>query len=128
MDLADTGMEGRDMKIDKKALRQQYREFKPEMGICMVTCRVTGSRYLKTSNNTQATYNGIWFQLNSGNFVSNRNLLEEWKTHGSENFEFKVLEVLPYDKEDPGKTDYSDELSILLDLWKENLGDVVVLP
>ncbi len=116
------------MKIDKKALKQQYREFKPEMGICMVTCIPTGSRYLKTSNNTQATYNSLWFQLDSGGFVSNRNLQAEWKTHGADKFEFKVLEVLPYDKEDSCKTDYSDELSILRELWKDKLGNVVVLP
>ena len=116
------------MKLDKKALRRQYREFKPEMGICLVTCSATGSRYLKVSNDTRATYNSLWFQLDTGGFVSNRDLQMEWKAHGADKFEFKVLEVLPYDKENPGKSDYSDELSLLLDLWKENLGDVVVLP
>lgn len=116
------------MKIDKKSLRRQYREFKPEMGVCLVTCLPTGSRYLKIAHDTKATYNSLWFQLNTGGFVSNRNLQAEWKAHGAEQFEFKVLEVLPYDKDKPEKTDYSEELSLLRDLWKDNLGDVVILP
>lgn len=50
----------------------------------------------------------------------NKNLQEEWKKQGKENFTIEILEKLEYDK-DESKTDYSEELEILKMVWKEKL-------
>ena len=45
-------------------------------------------------------------------------LQKDWNENKEENFEIKVVEVLPYDK-DESKVDYSEELKILLEVCKD---------
>ena len=105
--------------INKKELKDQYKQMKPDMGIFMFKCVTSGKVYLGKSQNIKANINSIMFQLNIGQYYRNANLQSDWKNYGESNFEISILELLKYDK-DEAKTDYSDDLKILRDLCSKN--------
>lgn len=45
-------------------------------------------------------------------------ITKDWNENKVENFEIKTVEVLPYDK-DERKVDYSEELKILREMYKD---------
>lgn len=101
----------------KRDLKRQYKESRREMGIIVFLCNPTGKAYICATQDTKAI-NSITFQLNAGSFPIYPNLKKDWKEYGPENFTVKVAEVLEYDK-DESKTDYSEDLAVLLEYWKE---------
>lgn len=117
----------------KKQLRRQYADMKPDMGIYMLKCNPTGKVYLGADQNLTATMNGILFQLKLGSYITNRNLQNDWKTYGADNFTIEVLEILEYEKEKtiegedeivtPPKTNYSKELEALLGIWQNKFDE-----
>ncbi len=109
-------------KQKRKELVSEYMNTKTEMGVYSYFCKETGKYYLGVTQNTKAAINGSTFRLNAGNHFKVPNLQADWKAHGEEAFEVKVLEVLEYDKEDEMKEDYSIELEILLEECIEKLG------
>jgi hypothetical protein len=109
------------MNSRRKELIEQYKQMKPEMGIFRIRSKITNKCFLETSQNLKGKINSTKFQLNAGAHP-NRELQQEWKAHGEEQFHIEVLELLKYDK-DEAKTDYSEELSILKLVWEEKLRD-----
>lgn len=105
----------------KKELKQQYKQMKPDMGIIGIRSKQEEWYYLEGTQNLRATLNGIRFKLESGFFPS-RELLKKWQEQGGHNFTFDVLEKLEYDK-DETKTDYTDDLALMLMEWEEKLVD-----
>ena len=105
----------------KRELKALYKEMKPEMGIFLVQCLKNNKCYLETAQYYKSRINSIQFQLDFGNF-SNRELQRDWQQYGSENFKFAVLEQLDYDQ-DALKTDYSEELEILYQIWSDKLAN-----
>jgi hypothetical protein len=101
----------------KKELKEQYKQMKPDMGIFIIRSKFNDKCYIEATQNVRATLNGTHFKLEAGNHP-NRELQKEWKEHGKENFIIEVLEKLEYDK-DEIKTDYSDDLALLLMEWEE---------
>lgn len=103
----------------KKELKEQYKQMKTEMGIFIVQNKVNNRYLLITTQNLKGMINRVRFQLKSGGHP-NRELQQEWKEFGEDSFDFKILEVLEYDK-DESKTDYSEELCIMDIVWTEKL-------
>ena len=104
-------------KSRKKELLQQYKERKPAMGVYMFKSINTNTVYLGCDKNIKATINGDRFKLNSKNHRCKK-LQKDWNENREENFEIKVVEILPYDK-DESKVDYSEDLIILREMCKE---------
>jgi hypothetical protein len=107
---------------NKKELKEQYKQMKPEMGVFMYKCLSSGKAYLGFGQNINADINGITFKLNTGNYHPNRNLQDDWKKHGENGFEISILEILEYDK-DETRTDYTEDLRVLRELWAEKFTD-----
>lgn len=105
----------------KKELKEQYKQLKTEMGIFIVQNKINNKYFIVATQNLKGMINRVKFQLKSGGHP-NRQLQEEWKEFGEDNFEFKILETLDYDK-DESKTDYSEELNIIEIMLTEKLSD-----
>ena len=108
--------------MQKKELKEQYKRYKPDMGVFVYLCKATGKAYVGMGQNMKADMNSITFQLNVGNFLYNANLQSDWKKHGEAGFERIVAEVLSYDK-DETKTDYSEDLLLLRELVAERYSE-----
>lgn len=104
-------------KLRKKELLQKYKEIKPEMGVYMFKSINTNTVYLGCDKNIKATINGDRFKLNSKNHRCKK-LQQDCNENKEENFEIKVVEILPYDK-DESKVDYSEDLKILREICKD---------
>ena len=103
---------------NRKALKEKYKQMRPEMGVFMYKCIPTGKAYLGFDQNVKATLNGISFQLKTGRYPVNKNLQDDWNKYGEAGFEISVLEILEYDKDD-AKTDYDGDLRVLREFWAE---------
>lgn len=84
------------------------------MGILCIRHTETGDCFLLGAANTTAVLNSCSFQLKMGSHPD-RHLQALWKQYGESAFEIGVCRDLPYDKKDPEKTDYREELFALLD-------------
>ncbi|CEO28106.1 GIY-YIG nuclease family protein [Paraclostridium sordellii] len=104
-------------RLRKKELLQQYKEMKPEMGVYMFKSKKTNTVYLGYDKNIKATINGDRFKLNL-NSHRYKKLQKDWNENKEENFEIRIVEVLPYDK-DESKVDYSEDLKILREMCKD---------
>jgi hypothetical protein len=113
---------GRHMTLDKKRLRQQYNDSKPPMGCFALRCTATDDLFIGWATNLQSAKNSLLFRLSVGSLENVIELQQLYNTHGSEHFNFSVLEELPYDKDDQTK-DYKDDLSILTALYLEKFPD-----
>ncbi|MDO4288422.1 MAG: GIY-YIG nuclease family protein [Eubacterium sp.] len=106
----------------KKALRESYKNYRPEMGVFGIRHRDSRKIYLMATNNLKGKMNSVMFQLKNHSFVTCRALNEAFKQEGEAAFEAEVLEKLDYDKDDEaGQKDYSQELELMKDLWRDKL-------
>jgi hypothetical protein len=96
----------------KKLLLLKYKYRRPEMGIIYFKCISTGDIFIGISKDTKADINSNSFKLR-GKLHPNHILQKMWNENGINNFEIGVLEVLPYDKNDKDKDDYTKELESL---------------
>lgn len=103
-------------KEQKKALRAQYDERKPEMGI---VCWQNGTTmWIAISKDAKADHNSSLFQLQLGSWP-NREMQAAF-TKDPEAFEWSILKQLDY--EDREK-DHSEELELLYMLCMEEHPD-----
>ena len=107
------------MNMDrKKELKEEYKNYRPEMGLFVIRHIETGKAFLEATNNIKGKINSDVFQLNMETFMRNRDLNKDWKRFGKDAFEVVVLEKLEYDEDDQGGKDYSDELEMLYGEWQ----------
>ena len=99
-------------KAQKKALAEEWKNRRPEMGVISLRCKETGEAFLGTAADTKAGFNSIRAKL-SGGLHPNRRLQELWKQYGEAGFEFSVAAVLEY--EDPAE-DHREELETLREI------------
>ena len=99
-------------KAQKKALAEEWKNRRPEMGVISLRCKETGEVFLGTAKDTKAGFNSIRAKL-SGGLHPNRRLQELWNQYGEEGFQLSVAAVLEYD--DPLE-DHSEELETLREL------------
>lgn len=99
-------------KARKKALAEEWKNRRPEMGVISLKCKETGETFLGPAKDTKAGFNSIQAKLNGG-LHPNKRLQELWKQYGEEGFQLSVAAVLEY--EDPLE-DHTGELETLRDL------------
>lgn len=99
-------------KAQKKALTEEWKNRRPEMGVISLRCRETGETFLGTARDTKAGFNSVRAKL-AGGLHPNQRLMELWKRYGEEGFEFSVAAVLEYD--DPLE-DHREELETLREI------------
>ena len=99
-------------KAQKKALTEEWKNRRPEMGVISLRCKETGETFLGTSADTKAGFNSIRAKL-SGGWHPNKRLQALWNQYGEAGFEFTVAAVLDYD--DP-QEDHTEELETLREL------------
>lgn len=93
-------------KEQKKALRTQYDERKPDMGI---VCWQRGDdMWIAISRDVKADYNSSLFQLRLGSWP-NRELQKAF-TEDPDAFQWSILKKLDYEDRDE---DHSEELELL---------------
>ena len=110
------------MNMDrKKELKEEYKNYRPEMGLFVIRHIETGKAILEATNNIKGKINSDVFQLNMETFMRNRDLNKDWKRFGKDAFEVVILEKLEYDEDDQGDRDYSDELEMLYGEWQRKL-------
>jgi len=93
---------------------------KPAMGLYIIRSKNNNKCSLEATQNLKGKINSTRFKLNAGGHP-NRELQQEWSDFGEANFTIEILEYLEYDEKDEGKTDYTEELSILQMMWEEKL-------
>jgi hypothetical protein len=104
----------------KEALKAAYKQDKHRlrpMGVYQIKNQVNGKVFLAASPNLEGTLarDRTWLALGGH---QNKALQREWQAYGPEAFTFDVLELItPTD--DP--RNYTEELAILLEAWRETL-------
>ena len=97
----------------KKALRAQFDQRKPDMGI---VCWQSGEQmWIAISKNADADYNRSSFQLQLGSWP-NRELQEAYNA-APDSFRWSLLKKLDYKERDE---DHYDDLELLFDLCMED--------
>lgn len=110
----------------KRELKAEYREMRPTMGVIVFRRSEDGACFVAAVPDVKSRINRYRFQLNNGSHPR-RGLQRAWNESGSGGFVIEVLETLEYDK-DGLKTDYSEDLQALEQLWIEKLtGEGTVL-
>ena len=104
--------------INKRELKKNYKHTLQPMGIYIVTNLVNNKILIGRSSNLPGRINRFKFGLKYGT-ESNRELLEDYKKYGEENFSFGILDELK-PKDDPS-FDYAEELKVLEGMWIEKL-------
>ena len=100
--------------IDKKQLKEDFKNYVPDKGIFAIKNIKSGRVFLGSSLNMHDILKKHKFVLDTGTH-RNFKLQEEYTTLGSENFTFEVLEKLII-KDDIGYN-YEEDLQILEMLW-----------
>lgn len=108
----------------KRELKEQYKQTRPRMGLFMVRSKASGKCFVEATQDLRSRLNSTKVKLNAA-MHPNRELQEEWRERGEEDFTFEVLETLEYDQ-DATKTDYTDDLELLKALWLEKHGEGLV--
>ena len=100
--------------IDKKKLKEEYKNMVPPKGVFAFRNIKTGRVFLGSSLNLKNKDATLKMMLKVGNHF-NRALQEDWNKYGEESFEYEILETLELN-EDP-TYNYNEELEILEMLW-----------
>ena len=96
----------------KKALREQYAQRKPDMG---VVCWQSGEQmWIAISKDAAADRNSTTFQLQLGSWP-NRELQAAYSAN-PDSFQWSLLKKLDYEERDD---DHTDDLELLYDLCME---------
>ena len=110
----------------KKQLKEQYKQMRTDMGVFTVKKKNNNKYLLVGTQNLKGMMNRVKFQLENSSYP-NIELQKEWNEAKPDDFEFTVLETLEYDK-DESKTDYSEEVNIILIMLTEKLYDDNMVP
>ena len=102
----------------KKELNREYLERAKPAGVFQIKNTVNGKVLLGSSLNLEGPLNKHKFMLKIGSH-KNKALLEDWKQYGEEQFAFEILEVV--DVKDNPNFNLKDELTLLEEIWLENL-------
>jgi group I intron endonuclease len=104
--------------VDKAELKKKYKETPRPMGIYIIKNLVNGKIFISKHKNINGRINRHKFELGHG-FEGIAELQEDYKKFGPESFSFEILDQLE-PKDDP-LYDYSDDLSVLEEMWLEKL-------
>ena len=102
--------------IDKKKLKEDYKNMIPAKGIFSIKNNKNGKTFLGSSLNLHGVLNKNKFILKMGSHKNER-LQKDWNVFGEESFTFEILETLAI-KEDTNYN-YDEDLKILEMIWVE---------
>ena len=101
--------------INKKDLKQSYKDSPATAGIYLITNTQTGHKLLASAANVQGVLNRHRFELKFGQH-RNKALQQAWNQYGESAFEFTVLE-----KVKPDEQNVKAALENLLEAWQKKL-------
>ena len=104
--------------INKKQIRKDYKQQKQPSGIYAVHNKVDNKMYIGTSKNLPAVVRRFEFTLQMDSFPY-QDLIDDYKKHGKENFEMKILDEIEFKNET--EKEITIELNSLEELWIEKL-------
>jgi group I intron endonuclease len=104
--------------MNKSEIKKKYKQTVTPMGIYQLKNLLNGKILIGSSKNLPARKNRFEMELSFGN-ITNKELMQDVKQSGKENFVFEVLDYLE-PKEDPSYN-YSEDLKTLEELWIEKL-------
>lgn len=106
------------MPLDRKALRREFKNTPRIMGVGVVRNAENGKVLLVAGRDIRALLNRHQAQLRLG-VHRNRELQQDWSTHGEQQFRFEVVDTLP--PRDNPADDPADDLRALEELWLQQL-------
>lgn len=106
-------------KVDRRALKREYKETYRPMGVFQVRNTTNGRLMIDSSVNLPAIFNRLRLQLRTGGYLMHQELQSDWDALGEEAFAFEVLEEL--EPPDAPGYDPAGDLQALLELWLEQL-------
>jgi len=104
--------------INKKELKNQYKQNPPEMGIFQIKNKINGKIFIGKAKNLKGKLNSNGFQLKNGSHLI-KDLQYDYNKYGEENFIFEKLDVLK--PKDDINYDYTEDLELLEEMWLEKL-------
>ncbi len=104
--------------VDKKELKKNYKQTLMPMGVYQIKNLVNGKIFIGSAKNIPGRINRHKFELKFGS-EGIKDLLEDYKKYGEENFSFEILDQLK-PKDDP-LYNYTEDIKILEELWIEKL-------
>lgn len=104
--------------LNKSDIKKNYKQSLQPMGIYQVKNLVNNKILIGWSKNLPGRINRLKFSLKY-EAESNKELLEDYKKYGENNFSFEILDVLN-PVEDPFY-DYTEDLKVLEEMWLEKL-------
>jgi hypothetical protein len=107
------------MDIDRKTLKEEYKQQKIIGGIYKVTHTGSGRYLANASPDTRAKQNAFNFAVASNTVFDNR-LRKDWEAFGGGAFTFEVLETLDC-KKDQTRASFQEDLQALLEMWESKL-------
>lgn len=105
----------------KKELKALYKQMKPKMGIIIIKRNDEAKCYIEETQDLQSKLNSTKRRLERL-CHPNKELQREWKSFGASKFTIEILDNLEYDK-DESKTDYTEDLKLLKEIWKDKLAE-----
>lgn len=105
--------------MDKKEIKEAYKQRKIIGGIYRVTNTRDGMYLFNYSPNIQAKQNAFDFAVSS-NMVYDNRLRKDWEALGGVGFKFEVLEILEK-KKDQTQEQFIEDLKALAEMWDEKL-------
>ena len=90
-------------KAQRKAMVEQWKLRRPEMGVISIRCKATGEAFLGASKDTKADFNSNRAKLSMGSHP-NKRLAALWEQYGEEGFEWSVLKILDYENPEDDHT------------------------
>ena len=105
--------------MDKKELKDTYKQRKIIGGIYRVTNTRNGMYLFNYTPNIQAKQNAFDFAVSS-NMVFDNRLRKDWESFGGACFRFEVLETLEK-KKDQTQEQFVEDLKALAQMWDEKL-------
>lgn len=104
--------------MNKKDLKEQYKQVVFPMGIFQIRNLVNGKIYIESSVNLDKIWNRHRVQLKMSGHP-NEQLQKEWNEYGEDNFKFEILSELKLKDED--QNDPKTELKVLEKMYFEEL-------
>ncbi len=101
--------------VNKKDLKQSYKDSPTTAGIYLITNTQTGHKLLASAANAQGVLNRHQFELKFGQH-RNKALQQAWNQSGETAFEFTVLE-----KVKPDEQNVKAALENMLEAWQQKL-------
>ena len=77
----------------KKEIRNEYKQMKFRKGVFQIRNKTNGRVYIGSSMNLDKAWNSEKFKLEAG-IHSRRELQEDYRKSGADNFIFEIIEVL----------------------------------